>query len=212
MFSVIFDMDGTLLDTQQICIPAWDYAGEKQGYQNAGRYIPDVCGTNENGWTKFLYDKFPDIDMARFKSDARDYIVKNLVVRFKPGARELLDYLKKKGVKIGLASGTSRPSVEHHLNVVGIPDIFDATVCGTEVENGKPAPDVFLKTAELMGAEPESCFVFEDSENGIRAAATAGMKPIGIADIKPFCKDVKDMMYCELDNMYQALDMFERIL
>ncbi len=212
MFSVIFDMDGTLLDTQRIGIPAWNYAGENQGFQNAGRYIPDVCGTNENGWTKFLYDKFPQIDKVRFKSDAREYIVKNLVVRFKPGAKELLDYLKKKGVKIGLASGTSRQSVEHHLKAVDISDIFDVTVCGTEVENGKPAPDVFLKTAELMGAEAETCYVFEDSENGIRAAAAAGMKPIGIADIKPFCKEVKDVMYCELEDMFAAIDMFEKML
>lgn len=211
MFSVIFDMDGTLLDTQQICIPAWDYAGEKQGYQNAGRYIPDVCGTNENGWTKFLYDKFPDIDMVRFKSDAREYIVKNLVVRFKSGAKELLEFLKKRGVKVALATGTSRPSTEHHLKAVGVENMFDATVCGTEVENGKPAPDVFLKAAEKMDADPKTCFVFEDSENGIRAAVAAGMKAIGIADVKPFCKEVKDMMYCELNNMFEAIELFEKL-
>ena len=212
MFSVIFDMDGTLLDTQRICIPAWDWAGKNQGYQNVGKYIPNVCGTNENGWTRFLLQKFPQIDMARFKSDAREYIVKNLVVRFKPGAKELLDFLKEKGVKIGLASGTSRPSVEHHLKAVGIENIFDATVCGTEVANGKPAPDVFLETARQLGVDPEKCFVFEDSENGIRAAAAAGMKAIGIADIKPFCGEVKNLMYCEFEDMHQAIDMFEKMV
>lgn len=210
MFSVIFDMDGTLLDTQRICIPAWDYAGQRQGYENVGRYIPDVCGTNENGWSRFLLEKFPQIDMARFKADAREYIVKNLVVRFKSGAKELLNYLKSKNIKIGLASGTSRPSVEHHLKEVGVLEFFNVIVCGTEVENGKPAPDVFLEAARQMGAEPKNCFVFEDSENGIRAADAAGMKAIGIADVKPFSEEVKALMYCELGSMHEAIEIFEK--
>lgn len=211
MFSVIFDMDGTLLDTQRICIPAWDYAGEKQGYSNMGEHIPNVCGTNANGSSLYIKQHFPQIDIERFKTDAREYIIKNLVVRFKPGAKELLDYLKHRGVKIALASGTSRPSVEHHLKEVNIFEMFDATVCGTEVENGKPAPDVFLEAAKQLGVKSQDCFVFEDSENGVRAAAAAGMKAIGIADIKPFCDEVKALMYAELNNMFEAIEMFEKM-
>lgn len=211
MFSVIFDMDGTLLDTQRICIPAWDYAGEKQGVFNMGEHIPNVCGTNANGSSLYLKQNFPQINIEQFKVDAKEYIIKNLVVRFKPGAKELLDFLKQKGVKIALASGTSRPSVEHHLNEVGILNYFDVTVCGTEVENGKPAPDIFLKTAELMGVSPEDCFVFEDSENGIIAGYKAGMKCIGIADIVPFSSKVKELMYCELQSMEKAIGIFERM-
>lgn len=210
MFSVIFDMDGTLLDTQRIGIPAWDYAGEKQGYKNMGACVPDVCGCNVNGGRAYLHSKFPDIDFERFMADSREYIAKNLVVRFKPGAKELLDYLKQRGIKIALASGTSRPSVEHHLKEVGVLDVFDATVCGTEVENGKPAPDIFLETARQLGVNPKDCFVFEDSENGVRAAAAAGMKCIGIADIKPFCDEVKEVMYRELQSMHEAIEVFER--
>ena len=91
-----------------------------------------------------------------------------------------------------------------------ITEFFSATVCGTEIENGKPAPDIFLKTAELMGVNPKDCYVFEDSENGVRAAATAGMKAIGIADIKPFCDEVKELMYCELQSMHEAIELFEK--
>lgn len=211
MFSVIFDMDGTLLDTQSICVPAWDYAGEKQGYKNVGRLMPSVCGMNLNGSNKLLSDHYPDIDIPRFREDSREYIVNNLTVRFKDGAKELLDYLKKRGVKIGLATGTSRPSVLHHLKEVSALEFFDAMVCGTEVENGKPAPDIFLKTAELMGVDPKTCFVFEDSENGIIAGSKAGMKCIGIPDIAHFSNEIKSLMYCELENMSQAIEIFEKM-
>ena len=211
MFSVIFDMDGTLLDTQSICIPAWEYAGEKQGLKGAGELMPSVCGMNLNGSNKVLTDHYPNIDLELFRADSREYIQKNLVVRFMKGAKELLDYLKDRGVKIGLATGTSRPSVLHHLNEVDALPYFDALVCGTEIENGKPAPDIFLKTAELMGVDPKTCFVFEDSENGILAGSRAGMKIIGIPDVVAFSKEIKALMYCELEDLSQAIEIFEKL-
>lgn len=211
MFSVIFDMDGTLLDTQKICIPAWDYAGEKQGLSNAGSLMPLVCGMNINGSNAVLRKHFPEIDLEKFRADAREYITKNLEVRFKNGAKELLYYLKARGIKIGLATGTSRPSTEHHLKEVGIIDAFDAIVCGTEVENGKPAPDIFLETARKMGVNPQDCFVFEDSPNGIIAGNKAGMKCIGVADVVPFRDKIKSLMYCELQNIAQAIEIFEKL-
>ena len=210
MFSVIFDMDGTLLDTQRICFPAWDYAGEKQGFKNAGSLMTMVCGMNINGSNAILRKHLPQVDVEKFRADAREYIVNNLVVKFKDGAKELLYYLKERGIKIGLATGTARPSTEHHLKEVGVLDMFDAIICGTEVENGKPAPDIFLETARKMGVKPEDCFVFEDSQNGVIAAHKAGMKCIGIADVVPFNDSTKALMYCELNNMYQAIEIFEK--
>ncbi len=212
MFSVIFDMDGTLLDTQRICIPAWDYAGEKQGLKNMGEHIPAVCGMNNLGSDNYLKTNFPTIDVVLFKSDARDYILRHGTVEFKKGAKELLDFLKQNNIKIGLASGSSRNSVEHHLTEVGVLDMFDATVGGPEVENGKPAPDIFLLTAEKMGVEPKDCFVFEDSANGIKAGYQAGMKCIGIPDIAQFDSETKSLMFTELENLSQSIVIFEKLL
>ena len=212
MFSVIFDMDGTLLDTQRICIPAWEYAGKEQGVKGMGDHIANVCGMNKYGSDKYLADNFPNIDLEKFRTDSRNYIIENLVVSFKSGAKELLDFLKKNGIKIGLASGTSRGSVMHHLNEVGVADFFDAIVCGTEVKKGKPEPDIFLQTASLLGVKPQDCFVFEDSANGIKAGHSAGMKCIGIADIVPFSDEVKMLMYKELSSMEEAIEIFDFLL
>lgn len=212
MFSVIFDMDGTLLDTQRICIPAWEHAGRLQGFENLGEYVYNLCGMNEKGWTKYLIDHCPDIDVPTFKKDMREYIVKNGKITFKKGAKELLDFLKENNIKIAIASGSSKESIMHHLNEVGASHYFSAFVGGKDVENGKPAPDIFLKAAELIGAKPEDCFVFEDSPLGIIAGATIGMKCIGVPDITKFSDEIKQMEYAELDSLDKAIEIFTKLI
>ena len=211
MISVIFDMDGTLFDTQRICMPAWDHAGERQGFKNMGQHIPAVCGKNEAGWSKYIKDRYPTIDMPKFNVDARNYVIEHLVVRYMPGAEELVKFLCEKGVKMAIASGSSRGSINHHLGEVNGAHYFDVIVGGPDVENGKPAPDIFLLAAEKLGADPKDCYVLEDSENGIRAGHAAGMKTIGIPDIVQFSDEVKALETAEFPSMVEALEYFKTL-
>lgn len=210
--AVIFDMDGTLLDTQKICIPAWEAAGLLQGIKNMGAANYNVCGMNELGWTSYLKTNFPTLDIDKFKKDFRQYIQDNLKVTFKPGAKALLDYLKAKGIPIGLASGTSMPSVLHHLKEVNAIDYFNVIVGGKDVENGKPAPDIFLLAAKRLGVPPEECIVFEDSKNGVLSAVAAGCSCIGVPDVVPFTDDVKAILYSELTSIDEAIELLEPII
>lgn len=212
MFSVIFDMDGTLLDTQKICIPAWEYGGRQQGIENLGEHVYNVFGMNANGSSDYLRTHFPSLDVELFKRHTREYIDINGTVEFKKGAKEILAFLKENNVKIALASGTSRPSVEHHIKKVNAEHYFNATVCGTEVKNGKPEPDVFLKAAELIGANPADCFVFEDSVNGVKAAHAAGMKVIGIPDVVPFSDEAKKLLFAEHKDFFESIELLKRYL
>ncbi len=212
MFSVIFDMDGTLLDTERICIPAWDYAGEKQGFHNVGSHIPHVCGSTAAGSSKYLEDMFPTMDVVAFKNDVRKYIEQHLVVQYKPGAQQLLEFLKEKGVSLALASGSSHHSIDHHLQAVHATDFFDVIVSGEDVKNGKPAPDIFLLTAQKLGVSPQNCYVIEDSKNGIKAAVGAGMRCIGIPDIVQFGDEIKRMLTAEFHSLHEALAFFQTLI
>ncbi len=212
MFSVIFDMDGTLLDTQRIVIPAWDFCGKIQGFDCLGDDVSNVCGMNEVGWRGYLEKKYPSLNIEKFKRDVREYIVKNGTVTYKAGAEKLIAFLKENNIKLGLASGSSIESITHHLNAVGAVGVFDAIAGSKDVKNGKPAPDVFLLTAERMGVRPEDCFVFEDSQNGIRAGVAAGMKCIGVPDIIEFSDEVRALLYAHLTTLDEAIDIFKELL
>lgn len=211
MFSVIFDMDGTLLDSQRICIPAWDWAGELQGFKNVGQHIPAVCGTNEAGWSRHLRNHYPTMDIDKFNADARQYVVDNIVVKYMPGAEDLVKFLKSKGIKVAIASGSSRETINRYLNELGGPDYFDVIVGGPDVDNCKPAPDIFLLAAKKLDTKPEDCYVLEDSENGIRAGHAAGMKTLGVPDIVQFRGEVKALETKEFGSMFEALEYFKTL-
>ena len=91
MLGIIFDMDGTLLDTQSIFIDAWDAVGLKHGIENLGAHIRYCCGMSQPAWQKYLLDHFPTLDVKTFSTQMVEYIKENLVLRFKPGAVELME-------------------------------------------------------------------------------------------------------------------------
>ena len=212
MLSVIFDMDGTLLDTQSISVPAWKYAGERNNCKEVADHVSYVCGMNVEGVKKYISEHFPDLDWTAFRSDVLSYIDENLVVKYKPGIKELLDFLKESGVKIGLASGSDKSKVMEFLNSVGATEYFTAIIGGDEIEKGKPDPEIFLKTAALMGVNPCDVFVFEDAKNGIIAGHNAGMKVIGIPDFAPFDDEAKSFLFKELNSADKAIDILKELL
>ena len=95
------------------------------------------------------------------------------------GIRKLLDELKSCGIKIGLASSSSKEFIELILNKLGVIEYFEVIISGEDVQKSKPAPDIFQKAAEALNVEPSNCLVIEDSGHGVKAAKLAEMKCIG---------------------------------
>ncbi len=212
MISIIFDMDGTLLDTQKIVLPAWETAGINQGIKGLSNEVKNVCGMNCADWSRYLNENYPTLDTDKFNAEMRKYVKENIIVTYKTGGEEILKFLKQNGVKIAIASGSSMKSVKHHLKEVDAEKYFDVMLGGTDVQNSKPAPDIFLLAAQKMGVAPKDCIVFEDSKNGVKAAVAAGMRCIGIADIAEFPEDIKNLLFAEPKDFIEAIDILRPLL
>ena len=105
-------------------------------------------------------------------------------VPVKEGLRELLKYLKERGYKTVVATSSTRDRVDKILKQTGLADYYDDSICGDEVERGKPNPDIFLKACQKVQVSPSEALVLEDSEMGIQAASSAGIPVICVPDMK----------------------------
>lgn len=121
----------------------------------------------------------------------------SVYVPMKKGVREILDYFRKNDIGIAVASSSAVQQIEANLQMSGIRDYFSIIVSGSEVNQGKPEPDIFLLAAKRLHCAPEECFVFEDSENGIRAGYAAGCFTVMVPDlleasseIQPYCRKI----------------------
>jgi HAD superfamily hydrolase (TIGR01509 family) len=180
--AVVFDLDGVLLDSEQV----WDAAREQLTRERGGRWHEnaqrDMMGMSSVEWSQYMHDEIglpePPEEISRevvhrMESLYREYLP------VLPGAREAVERLAARW-PLGLASSSNRELIDLALELMGIAECFRATVSSEEVARGKPAPDVYLEAARRLGVDPESAAAVEDSQNGILAAKAAGMRAIAI--------------------------------
>jgi HAD superfamily hydrolase (TIGR01509 family) len=176
---VLFDMDGTLVDSEKL----WDVAmhafyARYDAVLSAEMREATVGGSAENVM-RMVYDDL-DLDpvpeaMAESADWLHDYTGELFEqgLPWRPGARELLDTLAASEVPLALVTNTRRSLTEQALKTIGS-HYFAVSVCGDEVDDGKPAPDPYLKAAQLLGVAPADCLAIEDSVTGAQSADAAG--------------------------------------
>ncbi len=187
--AVIFDMDGLMLDSERMARDAW-----RRALADWGLALPDdlyfqLVGREAVDTKAILARAFgPALPVEEAYARKQRYLEQAMLrdgIPTKPGLHALLDFLDARGIRKAVASSTHRPLVIQKLTWTRLLGRFEVIVCGDEVPNGKPAPDVFLLAAERLGVPARDCIVLEDSEAGIRAARAAGMTPILVPDLKP---------------------------
>ncbi|MCK4544997.1 HAD family phosphatase [candidate division WOR-3 bacterium] len=182
--AVIFDMDGVVVNSQPLYFEL-----ERRYFSELGLNIPpeeynNFVGMNMNNMWFYLKEKY-------HIKQSLDFLIENNIKNFveninssdelKPisGVVDLFNELKNNHIKIAIASSSSGSVVDSMLNKLQIKSFFDVIVCGDEVYNGKPAPDIFLLTVERLQVKPEECIVIEDSCNGVKASNSANIKCVG---------------------------------
>lgn len=214
-FGAVFDMDGLMFDTERIVYEIWLEMLTADGLKYDLEIFKRTIGLRRDESEmvyKSVYGKDFDYDGYKQKSRMlhRKHIENN-AVPIKSGLVELLDFLKNNDLKISLATSTSNDTALWMIEKSGLYDYFDAFVCGNEVKNGKPAPDVFLEAAKRIGVNPKNCFAFEDSFNGIRSAHCAGMITVMVPDlIEPDSemKELSDFICSSLDESIEFIKKF----
>lgn len=213
--AVVFDMDGIIFDSEVLVIETWKAVAERYGIPGIELACRDCLGLNSamsrEVFRKHYGDDFP-----------YEYYKKQMSALFheraaggklpqKPGVKELLQYLRKKGVKTAVASSTRREIVCRELEEGGLISFFDQIVCGDMVERSKPEPDIFLKACELIHVLPEKAFAIEDSYNGIRSAHTAGMRAIMVPDLMEPNEEMRELSECILPSLTEVKRYLEEI-
>ena len=207
LHGAIFDMDGTLFDTEKLYRRAWlDVAaefGEEKNYE-----LPTaISGTNLGEASyKVIRRFYPNIDaeayLARVLVEVRAAAERNLELM--TGVEEILDFFKSAGVVMAVASSAPVAVIEKNLTRANLRGYFKVLVGGDLVTNGKPAPDIFLLAAERLNLAPKDCYIFEDSLNGIRAAAASGGAAIMIPDTVQPTEDIKKICAAIFPNLNEA--------
>ena len=183
MKAVIFDMDGVLVDSQPYHFKADIDTMAEYGVIKDQKFYEAFAGTLTDNRMRTLRDMFGLDVPAEELIEKREKMILDIMANedIKPisGIPELLRSIKALGLKTAVASSSGIELIKLVLDRLGIAVYFDSITSGNDVKRGKPDPDVFLLAAERIGVNPRECFVVEDSENGVKAAKSAGMKALG---------------------------------
>jgi HAD superfamily hydrolase (TIGR01509 family) len=182
---VVFDMDGVLVDTER----DWDSARRQVARASGGQWQPDattdMIGMSAPEWSRYMHDEL-SVDLEPKEINRR--VVAHMLERvgsgppLLPGAAAAVESLAGRW-PLAVASSANRPVIDAVLKASGLARFFAATVSSEEVARGKPAPDVYLAAARGLNVDPSAVVAIEDSANGIRSAAAAGMVVVALPNL-----------------------------
>jgi len=188
--AIIFDIDGTLVDSMHVWTNIDDIFLEKYHLEEPENFHEGMEGKSYSETAQYFLDLFPELPHTKQELEdewhemAFEIYTKEL--QLKKGAYDFILEMHQKGIKLGIATSNSRDLAEGLLKNTDVWQYLNSVWTSDEAKVGKPAPDVYLKVAESLGVKPERCLVFEDVPNGILAGKNAGMKVCAVED--PFSK------------------------
>lgn len=194
--AVIFDMDGTLIDSERIAIIAWNRSAKRFGFEIPLDMLHGFIGMTRAACMGTLIEHVGSERIANELFEDHKVIEDELyptMLSLKPGAREIVESLHARGLKLAVATSTRTIQAHEKFDRFGLTPYFDVFTCGDELNRSKPEPDIFLLAASRLGVDPTDCVVVEDSFNGVCAGHAAGMHTIMVPDINTPTKEIAEL-------------------
>lgn len=208
--AIIFDLDGTLVDSMWIWPAIDEEYMKKYSLSMPEGFHEAIEGMSYTETAQYFLNTFPEINQT-LREVQEEWLEMTFEkyqteVKLKNGAYDFICEQRKRGVKFGIATSNARELVDVTLKALQIEELFDTVRTSCEVEAGKPAPDVYLKVAEDLKVSPEKCLVFEDVPMGIMAGKNAGMTVCGVDDVfsrpqEKKKKELADYYICDYDDI-----------
>ena len=212
--AVLFDMDGLMVDTESLSTEAFINSAKAQGYNMTKEETLKVLGFTKVNIYQFWIDYFQgtNVDGKKLVDDHYEYIENVLYTvgpEKMPYVEELLKYLRENNYKIAVASSSDTADIKNNLEKTKLEKYIDEIASGAEVENGKPAPDVFLLAAKRLGVDPKDCLILEDSKAGIKAGKASGAMVFMVPDMFTVDKECEDTADRILTNLGEVIEILE---
>ena len=210
--AVIFDMDGLLVNTEEVFRNISFSLADSMGCKLTMDFYVKLLGIRSDDEKRLWATYYPQFDLDKYRDAFHTeyaHLAANGAIHSKAGVFDLLNTLRKYSMPYAIATSSSLARAKQTLRIAGLHDFFKAIVTGEMVEHSKPSPDIFLAAAHLLGFPREECLVLEDSENGIKAGRAAGMLVCMVPDLIPYKSSFSPFCDYVCSNLVEVSDLIE---